>query len=61
MRKKTLMKIKKFLLGLIDNEGKLQEVAEKIEDYLFKSDSGVGQRYCKIAFLVLSALKVVVC
>ncbi len=55
------MKIKKFLLGLIDNEGKLQEVAEKIEDYLFKSDSGVGQRYCKIAFLVLSALKVVVC
>lgn len=58
IRKKTLLKVKKFLSATEDNESKLQSIAQKIEDEVFGSDSWVGQKYCTIAFKVLSALKV---
>lgn len=58
MRRKTVMKVKKFLAGIDEPEQKIGEIARKIEEYIFKADSALSKRYCRIAFLVLSALKV---
>jgi hypothetical protein len=60
LRRKTVHKIRKFLSGINENEAKVTEISNKIEEYIFKADNTLSNRYCRIAFLVLSALKVFV-
>lgn len=59
IRKKTIVKLEKFLKAHPDVQSKARELAIKIESYFQKADGQVGETYKSLAFKVLSTLKVI--
>lgn len=53
-----MLKIKKFITNSHDSESKTKDVSQKIEELIYRTDESLGNQYCKVAFQVLTALKV---